>query len=150
MKLVVVIGAVFAGLLLFARKTSAMSTINRDTMPRTTTAKIERFALAIATAEGYGIPGAIPTRANNPGDLMLGGSTLGEGITHFADESAGWNALYHQLERIRDDKSSVYSKHFSILEMAKHWAPFDAESWAHNVAQSLSVPVSTEIGILLS
>src|SRR2546425_241529 len=42
--------------------------------------KITKFMVAIAEQEGFGIPGAIPTRANNPGDLTkpLGYDTTGE------------------------------------------------------------------------
>ena len=39
----------------------------------------DKFARAIAKAEGFGLPGALPTRANNPGDMMLGDRGWGNG-----------------------------------------------------------------------
>jgi hypothetical protein len=36
---------------------------------------------AIARMEGYGVPGAIPTRDNNPGDIVAGRFAASEGAT---------------------------------------------------------------------
>lgn len=110
---------------------------------------IGRFADAIADAEGFGVAGAVPTRANNPGDLALGGNTIGAGITVFPTLEDGWNALYNQLVLIRDRRSSRYTPEMTIADMGARYAPGDAYTWASNVARGLGVPASTQIGSLL-
>src|SRR5260370_927931 len=74
--------------------------------------KITKFMVAIAEQEGFGVPGAIPTRANNPGDLTkslgyeITGETLGTaGIAIFVDVPNGWAALEEQLNLIRSGNS---------------------------------------------
>lgn len=97
------------------------------------------LARAIAVAEGFGVAGAIPTRAHNPGDLVcpwLHGPTLGaEGIHVFPDDAAGWAALEHQLDLIRDGASDVYRKEMTIQELANHWTRTEPEAWARNLAE---------------
>jgi len=61
--------------------------------------QLDNFSQAIATLEGFGIPGARPTRDNNPGDLKFGPGMTGRdeagsgGIAVFADVGDGWDAL---------------------------------------------------------
>jgi hypothetical protein len=120
------------------------------------TAGIRDLALAIAHAEGFGRPGAIPTRANNPGDLVIpgwSGAQLGaEGISVFPSESAGWDALYAQLQRIVDGRSHIYTVQTTIGEMARRWTATDVESWTTNVIAYLvahgysAVTAETPIG----
>lgn len=110
---------------------------------------IQRFARAIAHAEGFGIPGAIPTRAHNPGDLKIPnwpGPTLGEGISVFDSDGAGWNALYKQLQAILTGRSSYYYLDMSIAEMGAIWAGGDpGGSWARNVADFLTLDTGAAI-----
>src|SRR4051812_12849473 len=100
------------------------------------------LANAIAHAEGFGLPNAIPTRAHNPGDLVLGDKgygTLGsEDITVFADDKTGWAALEHQLDVIREHKSHVYTPSMSILQMAQKWTNTQQVEWAQNVSGFLT------------
>jgi len=105
------------------------------------------FAQAIATAEGFWTPGTIPNRAHNPGDLKLGGSTLGEGITVYDDDDQGWAALYGQLDRIARNRSRYYEPSMTIAQMSRVWvgdAP-GAANWARNVADALGVSVDVPI-----
>lgn len=99
------------------------------------------LANAIAVAEGYGVAGAIPTRANNPGDLVVPGwsdAVLGDqGIAVFPDVATGWDALYRQLDRIRTNRSHVYNLAMTITDMGNKWAPGNGSTWAANVARSL-------------
>lgn len=119
---------------------------------------MKQFAQAIGVAEGFGVAGAVPTRANNPGDLKLGdvghGVTGAEGITIFADESEGWDRLYRQLSLIRDRKSANYTPDFTIAQMAAKWTGTQKGEWAANVAKYLrSTPdakISTWIGDIRS
>lgn len=116
--------------------------------------KIKAFARAISVAEGFGIPNAIPTQAHNPGDLAVGDKgfgTLGaEGITIFKDDSAGWDALYHQVSLIVNGRSSVYNLDMTIDDMAKHWTDTQQNAWATNVANTLNVSTDTDLQSLLT
>ncbi len=100
------------------------------------------LALAIAFAEGFGVRDAIPTRAHNPGDLVLGDKGHGvlgsEAITVFEDDATGWAALEHQLTLIRERRSHVYVPSMTIGEMAAHWTRTQPEAWALNVCDGLA------------
>lgn len=106
---------------------------------------LKALATAIATAEGYGVVDAIPTVANNPGDLKLAGTpTVGEGISQFPDAASGWNALYHQLLLIQNGQSHVYNLSMTIRDLAGKWTTTQQDAWAANVLTSLQnqgVPV---------
>lgn len=106
------------------------------------------FAGAISRAEGYGVPGAIPTLANNPGDLALGDlgqGTMGQGITVFGSAEEGWQALEGQLSKITGGSSAYYSPDMSISQMGQIWAGGDP-NWANNVSKSLGADPSSAIG----
>lgn len=117
------------------------------------TEKIRRFAEAIAYAEGFGISGTVPTRANNPGDLKINGwtgeVTGDENIPIFSSVEDGWNRLYSQLEFIRDRRSHVYILNMTIQEMANHYTGTQKTEWAANVSGFLHVPVTTILNDLL-
>lgn len=61
------------------------------------------FLEAIAKYEGFGVPGAIPTRDNNPGDVCAGGFATRHGadgvdvrnprFAHFPDAATGFAAM---------------------------------------------------------
>jgi hypothetical protein len=91
------------------------------------------FASAIAVAEGFGVPGAIPTVRNNPGDLKLDGVT----ITTFPTEQAGWDALVRQLRLIRDGQSRYYTPDMTLAQMGRVWTATEQESWSANVMLAL-------------
>lgn len=100
------------------------------------------LAVAIAHAEGFGVPDAIPTRAHNPGDLVcdwLPGPTMGpEGIHVFENDATGWAALEHQLDLIRTRKSHVYTPSMTIGQMAFTWTKTQTVEWAENVCAELT------------
>lgn len=105
--------------------------------------RLKNFARAIASAEGYGVPGAIPTVANNPGDLKLGGDTL-NGISVFANAEEGWSKLYRQIALIVNGSSSYYNLDMSIAEMGSIYANGDP-AWARNVAGYLGVSTDAQL-----
>ncbi len=115
--------------------------------------KLYKFAQAIAKAEGFGLAGAIPTRAHNPGDLVMPGwmgETLGtEGISVFASDADGWARLGQQLRLIRDGHSQQYQLSMTIAEMAAKWTRTDQSAWALAVAQALGVSVNATLDTLL-
>lgn len=98
---------------------------------------LDLFASAIAVAEGFGVPGAIPTVRNNPGNLKLSGNT----ITTFPTEQAGWDALRRQLTLIRDGRSNYYLPSMTLAEMGRVWAPPGEhavnDNWSANVLLAL-------------
>lgn len=121
---------------------------------------IRTMALAIAHAEGFGIAGAIPTRANNPGDLVIGnwaGATLGaQRIAVFNSPADGWDRLHRQLQLILSGRSHVYTVDMTIAEMAAKWTSTQGEAWIANVLEYLQaheyewVDADTAIGDVLA
>lgn len=119
----------------------------------TTSAQNQNFAQAIAFAEGFGTPGAIPTLANNPGDLVIpkwAGAKLGEGISVFSSVAEGWNRLYAELNLIVAGNSSVYSLSDTISTMGAKWTTTQSDAWAQNVASYLGVSTDTPLSQLLA
>lgn len=109
--------------------------------------KVVQFSQAIAHAEGFGIPGTVPTRFHNPGDLGPGdgGSeclsstfTAGSNVCLFKDDATGWALLYKKIQRIFDGRSSVYNINMTIEEFGKRYAS-DWQNWSRNVAAYLGV-----------
>ena len=65
------------------------------------------LALAFSRAEGYGVPGAIPTTHNNPGDLRHAPKEQHapgdpDGVGYFDNANDGWAALDRQLQLYAD------------------------------------------------
>jgi hypothetical protein len=125
-------------------------------VPQTTSFPgLSSLANAIANAEGYGVNNAIPTLANNPGNLVLGdlgGGTLGSGnISIYPDSTSGWNALNNQLNMIGIGQSHVYNPNMSLADMGNLWAGGGQGStnWVNNVAKSLRVDPNSTIGSIL-
>lgn len=102
---------------------------------------ISALARAIAYAEGFGTVGAIPTVANNPGDLKIPnwtGESTSNGISIFSSISEGWSRLYHQLNIIESGDSQIYNDGMMISEMAQKWTATNPQDWANNVSSSLT------------
>ncbi len=115
-------------------------------------ANINRLGFAISKAEGFGIPGTLPTRAKNPGDLKLGdvGNGLLSGKTIFTTAQDGWNALFNQLKLIVGGKSGFYTVNDTFEQFARTWTGNDNwASWAATVTATLKVTQSTRLGDFL-
>jgi hypothetical protein len=61
-----------------------------------------KLAQAIGREEGYGVPGALPTRNNNPGDLRHAPGEMHppdapNSVGSFATAEEGWTELERQL-----------------------------------------------------
>ncbi|SRR6266566_3360450 len=152
----VAIAIVFVGVaLLLLKSQSSSGGLSEDGTPGKAgpaaagpTNLISALANAIAQAEGYGVEGAIPTMANNPGDLVVGNvgyGTMGSGITIFGSVQDGWNALYRELNLIFSGASKIYNTEMTFAEMAAHWTLTEASPWANNVASALGVTVYTTL-----
>lgn len=104
--------------------------------------KIQKLAMAVAKAEGYGVEGALPTRINNPGDLELGdvGCGVEQGKTIYPNAKAGWDALERQCALILTDKSPYYQTQMTIMQFAmKYTGNDEAAAWAKTVADFLGL-----------
>jgi hypothetical protein len=115
--------------------------------------KIQGVAEGISQAEGFGVPGAIPTLANNPGDLVIPnwpGAKMGAGISVFDSVDEGRNRLYHQLQLIVSGQSKVYNLDMTIAEMANKWTATDAGNWARIVSGYLGVSTDTTLRDILT
>lgn len=100
------------------------------------------LADAIAKAEGFGVPGAIPTLANNPGDLALGDQgfgTMGANITIFPTLQDGQTALESQVTAMLSGTSKYYNPNETIAQVGQTYAGGNT-SWARNVANFFGVP----------
>lgn len=164
-KLIIGIGAAIGAIYLYRSKLSGGGPVPSVTTsvgfdltpyggPTVYPEPIKRTAQAIAHAEGFGIDGAIPTLANNPGDLVAGpdwtGPTLGANIKVFDSVDAGWNALYKQLWIALTGESNYYYPDMTIADMSKLWTATQPDNWAANVASYLGVPTSTPIYAVLA
>ncbi len=119
---------------------------------------VEKFAQAIAKAEGFYVPDSVPARAHNPGDLTDDGDVghgfiqtsgpNGAAITVYATDEDGWEALRKKLRRMLDGRSSVYPLDLTIMEVAIKYSG-DA-NWAFNVAKSLGVDTRMTLAELSS
>ncbi len=97
--------------------------------------QIKDLATAISKAEGFGILGAVPTRAHNPGDLKLSGYpvTGAEGIAIFPNDETGWEHLYSQLNRMATNASHVYRLTMTFKEFASKWTDTQQSNWLDNI-----------------
>jgi hypothetical protein len=119
-------------------------------------APVQAIATAIASAEGYGPPGNIPTKANNPGDLCLGDlgsgtitSSGGEKITVFPTSDAGWQALYSQVSLMCNNQSGNYNTGMTWAQIGAKYAGANTP-WGQNVANALGVDVNSTLGDYLN
>lgn len=113
------------------------------------TDKVKAIAQALAKAEGFYVPGSIPQRAHNPGDLKLGDVGNGDisGKTIFLTDEDGWNALYHQINLMVSGESEFYDPSMSWRDIANTWVgTTDANNWMLNVTNSLKVLPDSTLG----
>lgn len=71
---------------------------------------MSKLAQLIAKQEGFGIPGALPTRNCNPGDLEHAPGEVHTGsspIGSFATAQEGWDALERQLQLFADHSMTL-------------------------------------------
>jgi hypothetical protein len=105
-------------------------------------ARVKKIAEAIATAEGYYVPGSLPQRLNNPGSLKGADGAL---LT-FATPQDGWQALYHQVELILSGGSKWYRPDMTINEIAQIYTGGDKpDAWARIVSWKLGVTPDTPV-----
>jgi hypothetical protein len=146
------------GFVLFVREQRSPDPIGGDRLspwsPTSYSYEVQALARAIAYAEGFYSQGSAPQRAHNPGAIKVPGwtgpVTGSEGISVFASDDAGWEALYHQLDVIATGRSGIYSLGMTISEMARRWTATQQSAWASNVARSLGVSTNTQLAQVLA
>ncbi|HEY1644759.1 MAG TPA: hypothetical protein VGF75_00035, partial [Candidatus Saccharimonadales bacterium] len=116
---------------------------------------LDEFGSSIANAEGYGVPGAVPTIANNPGDLELGdvgfgvtSAANGNEITNFPTAQAGADALTNQENLIANGNSSAYTSGESLSDFANTYSG-GSQSFLQNIESYLGVGENTSLSSLL-
>jgi hypothetical protein len=103
---------------------------------------LERFAQAIAFAEGFGKPGVIPTLRNNPGDLTDPSTGA---IRTYPTVRDGWQGLYRQIEMMLSGESLYYSADMSIAEIGAIYTATEQSAWVTNVSAYLGVSPDTTL-----
>ena len=134
----------------------AWAGISTVRVPEPPLTKIERFAHAIAKAEGCYVRGSIPNRYHNCGDLKVvkgftypGQIGIGKGRhVIFANDAAGWNALYYQIGKMVSGESRHYLPSMTIEQVARKYAG-NWRQWSTNVAHNLGVPANTTLAEVL-
>lgn len=115
--------------------------------------KLDSFATAVAHAEGFGVPHAIPTRYHNPGNIRStrnGHRYAGQvglnrcGYVIFKSDAYGWKALKDQLVLMASGQSAHYDTDMTITKVAKRYAT-GWRTWSKNVAKVLGVEPSTTL-----
>jgi hypothetical protein len=115
--------------------------------------KVDQFATAVARAEGFGVPHAIPTRYHNPGNIRstrTGHRYAGQvglnrcGYVIFKNDAYGWKALKDQLELMASGQSAHYDTDMTITKVAKRYAT-GWRTWSKNVAKQLGVDTTTTL-----
>lgn len=162
MELAIIIGIVVIGLIAVSSAQASTGSLDFMSVPSGSlnpTQGVTAMAQAIAEAEGFFVPGSIPARAHNPGDLTQGDfgdtgtyltSSSGAKIIVYASDQDGWNALYEKLQNIANGTSSVYSPDMTIAQFANKWTSTQQSSWADNVASSIGADINSVIGGLLA
>jgi hypothetical protein len=115
--------------------------------------KLDSFASAVAHAEGFGVPHAIPTRYHNPGNIRStrnGHRYAGQvglnrcGYVIFKSDAYGWAALKEQLTLMASGQSEHYGTGMTITQVAKRYAT-GWRLWSKNVAKILGVTPDTTL-----
>ena len=120
-------------------------------MPANIESKVQEFCNAIAHAEGFGVPGAVPTTHHNPGDLGPGDCPgypydfhSGSNVCQLPSDDVGWAFLQNKIRNAFNGHSHVFSPSMTITQWAQKYAG-DWQNWAKNVAAYLGVSPDTVI-----
>ena len=101
---------------------------------------MSRLAHLIAQEEGYGIPGAVPTTHNNPGDLRHSPHSfhLGdpEAIGQIDSPEDGWADLERQLQLFADRNMTLRAAIYAFAPPEEN----DTERYLNFVCKGLGLP----------
>lgn len=109
---------------------------------------VNKIATAIATAEGFFVPGSRAARNHNPGNMTkdLTGKAVGRDgmFVIYKTDQDGWDNLRKQVW-LAFGGSMVYNSAMTILEFAKRYTATEQLDWAKNVASHLGVSINTKL-----
>jgi len=112
--------------------------------------RVQDLAKAIAKAEGFGRKGTLPSRLHNPGDLLSrsfhaypGQIGLYHHYVVFRNDTAGWAALRHQIEKVISGESKYYTVNLTFKQFSKKYAT--SPVWVKNVTKILSISINTPL-----
>jgi hypothetical protein len=116
----------------------------------------QQFAHAIAKAEGFYRAGTIPNRLHNPGDIraLRGTRYPGQvglnkhGYVIFRNDRAGWQALYHQIDKIIAGESTHYNVDMTLRQLSRKYAT--SSTWVKNVSRTLGVTPDARVWEVLN
>jgi len=114
--------------------------------------KVDELARAIATAEGFFVPGSLPNRANNPGSLGPMDTSpkfpvvnaRGSQVSMLPNVELGWEFLKKKIRRMLRGESRVFSLDDTFWDLGFKYVggsqfPEDAKNWTRNVTRRLGV-----------
>lgn len=109
---------------------------------------------AIAKAEGFGIPGNIPTLANNPGDLIAGPFATAHGATGAIPAQSGQMiATFPDVATGTAATDALISSKYAggtVADLSQGWLagsdPTIQANWANTVASAIGGTPSTPVG----
>jgi hypothetical protein len=118
----------------------------------TSSEKVDQFAHAIARTEGFYVRNSIPNRFHNPGNICAHSMRAYPGqigldrrsYVVFKNDTYGWMALRHQVEKALNGESKVYNRNMTLHEVAKKYAE-DYRPWEKNVAHILHITPETTL-----
>jgi hypothetical protein len=119
----------------------------------TITEAVTRCTYATLHAEGYHVPGSIPARACNPGDLKLGDHGLGtiNAKTIYPSHSAGFAALEHEWTLILTGHSAYYHPDWTPRKIAAEWTGNDNPSgWLKTFCELVPITPDAPLSSLLA
>jgi hypothetical protein len=109
-------------------------------------ATMSKLGRLIATEEGYGKPGAVPTRDDNPGDLRHSPhsthlATAPDGIGIIDTPEDGWADLERQLELYADRGMTLQQAIFEFAPPEEN----DSARYLAFICQGLGLPATTSV-----
>jgi hypothetical protein len=107
---------------------------------------MSKLAELISKMEGFGIPGAVPTRDHNPGDLRHSphSSHEGEGSNDIGiidNDADGWADLERQLQLYADRQMTLRAAIYAFAPPSQN----DTEDYLDFVCQELGCTADTPV-----
>lgn len=145
-----IIGAlVSAGIGLYVYDKSSGGTLGVSNAVDSAIDPTQAIAEAIATAEGFYVPGSRPARNHNPGDMtldLIGKAVATDGnFVVYATDDDGWANLKAQIGKWFDGSSANADSSSTISDLSGFYTNTQQDSWAMNVANALGVSVDTPL-----
>ena len=109
---------------------------------------VMELAKAMAEMEGFGVPGALPTRNHNPGDLRESKYQLyqKDGFAYFPDDETGWKAFIYDLcVKINGHSVTGLTPESSLKDLIYKWTATDQHRYLMFVSARLGASFGYKI-----